>query len=49
MKEIKENTVIFSPDFGEVVEAKPVIKDLGILVDDNINYKNHLYKAVSKA
>ena len=47
-EEIKENTVIFSPDYGEVVEAKPVIKDLGILVDDCVNYESQLYKAVSK-
>ena len=48
-EEIKENTTIFSPDFGEVVEAKPVIKDLGILVDDGVRYEEQLYKAVSKA
>ena len=48
-EDIKENTIIFSPDYGEVVEAKPVIKDLGILVDDEVRYEDQLYRAVSKA
>ena len=47
--EIIENTTLFSPDFGEVVEAKSVIKDLGILVDDGVRYEDQLYKAVGKA
>ena len=31
------------------MEAKPLIKDLGILVDDEVRYEEQLYKAVSKA
>ena len=30
---IKENTIVFSLDFGEVVDSKNIIKDLGIMVD----------------
>ena len=30
---ILENTTLFSPDYGEVVESKEVTKDLGIMVD----------------
>ena len=40
---------MFSPDYGEVVDAKCVIKDLGILVDDQISYEDQLLKAVNKA
>ena len=42
------NTTVFSPDYGEVVEAKDTIKDLGILVDREFTYEDHLRKAVSK-
>ena len=48
-EEMIENTTLFSPDYGEVVEAKSVIKDLGILVDDRVKYENQLFKTVSKA
>ena len=48
-KEIIERTTLFSPNYGEVVEAKAVIKDLGILVDDGVKYEDQLFKAVSKA
>lgn len=47
--DIIENTTLFSPDFGEVVEAKLTIKDLGILADDEVNYEDQLFKAVSKS
>ena len=46
--DIIENTMIFSLDYGEIVEAKPTIKDLGILVDDKLSYEDQLFKAVSK-
>ena len=46
--DIIENITLFSPDFGEVVEAKSAIKDLGILVDDWVNYEDQMFKAVSK-
>ena len=46
--QIIEDTTLFSPDFGEVVEAKDTIKDLGILVDRQLSYVEQLYKAVNK-
>ena len=48
-QDLIDNTTIFSPDHGEVVEEKDVIKDLGILVDSDICYVDQLYKAVNKA
>ena len=48
-QELKDNTIIFSPDYGEVVEQKSSIKDLGILVDDSLSYGDQLSRAVSKA
>ena len=47
-EEVINNTTVFSPDYGEVVEAKETIKDLGILVDSEFSYDDHLRKAVSK-
>ena len=47
-EDIKENTTVFSPDYGEVVESKDTIKDLGIMVEKEFTYKDHLRKAVSK-
>ena len=47
--ELKQDTIIFSPDYGEIVEAKEVIKDLGILVDDKLSYTDQLFSAVAKA
>ena len=46
--QVIEDTTLFSPDFGEVVDAKDTIKDLGILVDRQLNYVDQLYKAVNK-
>ena len=45
---MKENTLIFSPKYQEIIERKEVIKDLGILVDQDINYKAQYDAALSK-
>ena len=47
-KDIKENTYIFSPNYGEVILESDHVKDLGILVDDNLTYKVQRNKAISK-
>ena len=35
----KEDTLIFSPNYENVVERKEVVKYLGILFDDSLSYK----------
>ena len=48
-REIKESTYLFSLDFEDVIEEKSNIKDLGILVDSDLRYKEQMKSAVSKA
>ena len=47
--DIKESTYIFTPDFEDVIEEKNCIKDLGIYIDGNLNYKEQMKSAVCKA
>ena len=47
--ELKENTYLFTPNFEDIIEQKPYIKDLGIYVDSNLNYKEQMKAAVRKA
>ena len=47
--EIKENTYLFTPEFEDIIEEKNYIKDLGILVDSELRYKEQMKSAVSKA
>ena len=35
----KEDTLIFSPNYENVVERKDVVKYLGILFDDSLSYQ----------
>ena len=48
-QDLIESTTILSPDHGEVVEEKGVIKDLGIMVDRDLEYVDQLHRAVNKA
>ena len=45
---LKNDTVIFSPDYQEIVDRKDVIKDLGILIDQELNYYDQFNAAISK-
>ena len=36
--EIKMNTCLLTPEFEEVIEAKEVAKDLGIMIDDSLKF-----------
>ena len=47
--ELKDNTYLFTPNFEDIIEQKPYIKDLGIYVDSNLNYKEQMKAAVRKA
>ena len=44
-----EETSVFSPDFENIIESKPVIKDLGILVDSTLRYRDQITKVIKKA
>ena len=46
---ITENTSLFTPDFQDIIERKECIKDLGIMVDDQVSYSIQKQKALMKA
>ena len=43
-----EETLVFSPGFDNIIESKPVIKDLGILVDSTLKYREQITKVIKK-
>ena len=47
--ELKENTYIHTPNFEDIIEEKYCIKNLGIYVDSEMNYKEQMKAAVQKA
>ena len=42
---LKLDTVLFSPGMREIIERKDCIKDLGVLVDENLKYSEHIKKS----
>ena len=44
--EIKDNIYVFSPDFDDDIVAKSAIKDMGIMVDCDLRYKEQCTRAV---
>ena len=47
-QELKENTLILNRDQNKIVESEDVIKDLGIKVDNELNYHQKLSAAINK-
>ena len=45
---LKEDTLLFSPDYGEIIERKESVKDLGIIVDQDLSFKQQRQRALSK-
>ena len=45
---IRSETNVFAPNLDEVIEVKEVVRDLGIMIDDNMSYSSHIKKVVSK-
>ena len=40
---------LFTPEYSDIIQWKEFTKDLGILIDDKINYSNQRNKALQKA
>ena len=47
--EIKENTTYFTDDMKDVIERFEKLKDLGVIMNDQANFADHLEKALKKA
>ena len=48
-EDLKDETYLFSPDYKEVIERKEAVKDLGVMVDQNLDFRVQRRKALSKA
>ena len=44
-----DNSLLFTPNYSEIIDPKANIKDLGILVDPDLKYKKQIVSAVAKA
>ena len=47
-EDIKNNTLLFGPGFDSIIERKNVIKDLRVLVDEELSYSHQIQKSLSK-
>ena len=45
---IKDESIYYSPGMEGLIEIKDKVKDLGIYVDSNVNYKYHRQLSISK-
>ena len=48
-EELKKDTLFFTPKYNDIIEVKTTIKDLGVLIDDNMTYQSQMNMAISKA
>ena len=46
--ELKENTYYFTPFMSNIIEEKENVKDLGVIVDNQLSYRVHRQKAINK-
>ena len=46
---MKEDTLLFTPKYDNVIEVKETIKDLRVLIDDDMRYNSQINSAISKA
>ena len=44
-----EDSLIFSPNYQDIIGQSELVKDLGILIDAEMTYKNQRDKAILKA
>ena len=47
--DLKDDTLLFTPNFAQVIDRKNTIKDLGVYIDDDLTYNSQLNSAISKA
>ena len=45
-EELKDNTVYFGPDMKDVIERKENTRDLGVIINDKLNFNDHVDKVV---
>ena len=47
-KELKNNTNYLTPEADNMIEVKEVLRDLGVMVNDQANFEDHIDKVCSK-
>ena len=45
---MKFATIYFTPEFEDVVEVKNSLRDLGMIMSDNVNFKAHIGHVCAK-
>ena len=47
-EDIKNNTMYFTEDTSDLVEREEVVRDLGVMLSEDAQFKNHIDKVVAK-
>ena len=47
--DLKDSAYLFTPEYSDIIEHKEVIKDLGVMVDDELTCNDQTMKAINKA
>ena len=47
-EDLKFETNYFTPDFEDIIEVKNELRDLGIIMSDNANFKAHIDHVCAK-
>ena len=45
---LKDSTFYYAPNGTNIIERKECIKDLGVLIDQDLTYRSHRQKALKK-
>ena len=48
-KELKNNTNYLTPGAEDLIKVKEVLRDLGVMVNDQANFEDHVDKESAKA
>ena len=47
--DVLENSLLFTPEYEDVLSPMPSVKDLGVMIDANMDWKPQRSKAIRKA
>ena len=43
-RNLKEDTLYFTPEYANIIERKETVRDLGVMLDEDLTFKSHLDK-----
>ena len=47
--ELKDDTIYFTENMSEIIDQYETVKDLGVIMNDQATFKDHIEKALGKA